>query len=102
MSVIQWRTSKRSRWYISENACKYAYHYCLTYNEDGAPEQWRNRIRDAVAAAAPGALSGYLLRYVTEEGATVSDLVSDGMPKAAVPLISDGRRQVFYLIAQTL
>lgn len=100
MSQIQWTTSKKSRWHISDTACKFAYHYCLACSEDGAPERWRQRVCEAVSEAVPEPLAGYLLRYLTVEGTTVEDLIRDGLPEMAAPIIREGRRCVFYQIAK--
>ena len=98
MAQVKWRTGTRNQWAITEMACKFAYHYCLACGEDGVPEHWRQRVQNEVSEAVPEELAGYLFRFLVE-GATLAELIRDGLPREKVYTIRKGRRRVFYRIA---
>ena len=99
MSDIRWSIDRKSKWHISQNASRFAYHYCLACSEDGAPENWKRKVRDAVSEAVPEDLGPYLMRYLTQKETTITDLIRAGLTRDQADTIRQGRRRAFYMIA---
>lgn len=98
MAQVKWRTGAQSQWAITERTNRFSYYYCRARGEKGASEHWRQIVLDEVSEAVQEEVAGYLFRFLVE-GATLAELIRDGLPKGKAYTIRKGRRRVFYKIA---